>query len=361
MDSFILGIYDLDPLKSISFSDYYRMKYCLLSGGVRVKELNKLTESKSKAEPHRGLIVGKFLHKLLEYITPEVYSADNRNMLIRRYYFSLIDKFNSDYKDPIYNCPISIEYWGEIGLALKFAINKAQQFSQSTGRVDREIKLYSKDEKLFGVIDELVFSSRGNALTEYKATLKYSNLASDKNVEQVLFYTFLFKENWGKYPEKLLLESLSGKSYEVVPNDEVVNSISSKAYNFMERVDRVFQKRLPIEGLCKPNELYCCHCKLRYCCPSLLSNDVDISLGQNNEVMVFKLSTVVDNNKMNCEVLAGTLPKVESIKVDLSNSKYTSNDFYLSKKYKLIGINYLTDHRMVLVGQHSVLLDEGDI
>lgn len=359
MDSFILGIHDLDPLKSISFSDYYRMKYCLFSGGVKLRDPHKIADGKNKAK--RGLIVGRFLHKLLEYITPEVYLADNRNMLIRQYYYSLVDKFNINYEDPVYGGPISIEYWGEIGTALKFAINKAQQFSQSTGKVDREIKLYSKDEALFGVIDELIFSKKGDILTEYKATLKYSNLTSDKNIEQVLFYAGLFKEKWNRYPKKILLESLNAKCFEVIANDNVVYSIHSQARNFMGRVNRVFSDKKSIESLCNPNEKYCNSCKFRNSCPSLLNNNVEIFLGKNNEVVIFKPSKIVDDTKMNCDVIRGTIPKIESIRLDLSNSKYTSKIFDLSRKYKITGLTYLKDHEMVLAGQNSFLLVESDL
>lgn len=351
--TFVLRNSDLQPLTTISFSDYFQMKSCLLRGGA--KNLKKVHIVTNESQRFRKVIVGRFLHALLEYLTPDVYNLPNCNSLITDYYFQLIDRFNHEYVYHCYDKYAPIEYWNEIGLSLRFAINKASQLSKQRTKIKREVIFESKDGVLVGIVDEILFLDGVVLLTDYKSSLNNSKLNSQRNVEQVQYYAGLFKEKYDSYPKKLIIQNLNGKCHEESPNDFIVNQIHSMARKLMNRFNKVVLDKQDLNQLCTPSESLCKGCKLRHSCPCLFDKSIMVSLGPYNEVAILYPTDIVSNTVVKCFVIAGSISCPKSITLDLSNSNYRSNDFKLNETVKISRLSISPDNQTIVAGNDSLL------
>ncbi len=305
-------------LGTLGFYEYRRMLDCPFGGISNDKLLESGTLPASL--PNKQLIVGLVFHELME-ISRRVSTRVEFQNLSR----SLLDKMEKEYlcflKTGNYGSP---KGWAEVGKALRIAM--ANLNGKRKAKSSREGLLFSGDGKFKGIPDKYQIEGTVGYLTEYKsaAIFEEDNL-KQSHFEQILFYSFLIKEN---HPEvrsvRTKVLSLSGDTYEhEFSIEDLENYKNELSKNYLELESSIEKKNFSFE--------ICVSCSKKTICDKFITNSQ--LLEDKRPVFVVNGFYQSANIKPNCLIL-----KVGGNKIEINGFPYDKKELKNSARYVLFNL-----------------------
>ena len=132
-----------------------------------------------------------------------------------------------------------------------------------------EVWLESKDKLLGGVVDRIVKGDRGVELIDYKTGAVTENAIGDVKTAyevQLLLYAGLYHENYGEWPEKLTLTSLTGTRHDVPLDVPRVHHLMDEARLKLNEINALITSEMAAERLANPSPSACAFCGYRPVC-----------------------------------------------------------------------------------------------
>lgn len=243
--------------------------------------LARYFQNKPLLPVHPNATLGSILHGVLEKITKgELKTKEDFD----HWWDEKVKKVEQDMVD---------KGWGRF-VPLKenakhFGLKKIQarnrllllQSSQSygTGKVSRiaEQKLASGDGLLAGQLDCIIWRDGQAEIRDYKTGAITADADGGETAPsikeeyelQMKLYACLFRETYGSYPARLILEDLNGLEYEVKFTPEECSHLLEEIKSFMAEINQKIAGS-DWEGLTNPGD-YCAFCNLRPACKKYVS------------------------------------------------------------------------------------------
>ena len=120
-----------------------------------------------------------------------------------------------------------------------------------------------------GVVDRIVPGDRGVELIDYKTGAVTENAIGDVKAAyevQLLLYAGLYHENYGEWPEKLTLTSLTGTRHDVPLDVSRVHHLMDEARLKLNEINALITSEMPAERLANPSPAACAFCGYRPLC-----------------------------------------------------------------------------------------------
>ena len=213
------------PLKRISFSNYAGMKSCLLKGlPLACIEFSGQPPLflKSKAQ-----LLGIFLHTMLERVF-ELRKCDRSELphRLKKEFSEQLLKLEEEHAE--YSWRLGTDTFSklpEVGVIfghisdIVFAKRIPGQKDGSRFTISPEKALTSKDKLLFGKVDVLIESDEEKVIVEHKTSSIFEGkFLKNQYYLQVHFYAELAYEEFGAYPNYLLVQGTKGKHFKMPPD-----------------------------------------------------------------------------------------------------------------------------------------------
>ncbi len=260
--------YKLSTPKKISFWTFQKAKNCFASIFSSYMRFNLKEKRKFYS---RNQIVGIIYHEIME----EFYKGQ---IQLEEYdsFLQVLSKIKSRYLDKFsFESSKEIDEWSEVEGVFDYLCNmEANNTKDKQSDYIFEKEIYSRDEKLFGKPDLIIKEGERIILYEFKSGRIRAEDGSLKieYVNQVHFYSFLIKENYGKYPDAIYLSSMKEEKAKVLLNENLVDEIVITGNKYIEKIETKFSNVSELSKLSddyfNPSLDVCKFCKLRCFCPS---------------------------------------------------------------------------------------------
>jgi len=327
-------IVGIDPLKSISYSTYLKTNSCILNSIPNQNVLIHGSLTLNKRIPNKQVIIGNYFHNLLEE-TAHIKTI-NVKELYRRFN-EICDKqlLNITKKIKVMDKEFSssIIYWSEIGDIQVTVWKILQDRLETNGKYYPEKKLFSKNGKVFGIIDELQTNNSLLTLTEYKSVYKTTPETISKYLDQVYLYAYLIYENYEHYPDHIYLKGLLDNFVQLNVDKKRSFDIYNKLLNHLSWVNSKIIESANIQELCSINPNICFNCRYRVICPSLKFNYQPDMMPSNKQMILIKIEkekTLKTNIEYKAQALWGCIDNGEVRLVQNNKNIYLEpNKVYL--------------------------------
>jgi len=214
----------------------------------------------------------------------------------------------------------------------------------STGKISKvaEQKLNSDDGLLAGKLDCVIWRDGQAEVRDYKSGVITTDGDGEEAAPvvkadyelQMKLYACLFMENYGSYPDRLILEDLNGVEYEVKFTPEECSQLLKEVKSFLAAINRKIAEN-KWEDLANPGD-YCALCNYRPACTKYLS--------------VLEMTPVLSDKGW--QDLPGTLASIEEngitglgLQIQRAGELVKVTGFDAGKKEKLTG---LVNQRIVI-------------
>ena len=322
-------IQSINNLQHISFSDYKEesIRCCLCKVPTR---LIKIKGSRQNKDQEKQMIVGAFFQDLLFSLGDKERECVDNESDYRRVYAALIDK----YKKKLVNTKHEkfFDFWVELDAIYTTCINKVKEEPPSY----REKALFSQDNIIKGVVDEISITESFINVKEYKCVKNLENLYKDQYIDQVHIYSGLIKETYGKMPDKVFIEGLGNKIIDVIISKDRINKLFYNLKSRYQELNDAIVNSSDLIDMCRLSD-YCQHCHLNLFCPALLDNYALPYFPPTNTILEFEI--IKDHRASN-----------DPIKARVSNGLYVKDkDIILKGEEDILnqlkqGERYISNH-----------------
>ena len=288
-------IVECRPLNRISFSNYNKMKSCLLKGlpdrCIKFSPTSPIF-LKSKAQ-----LLGIFLHTMLERV-PELRKCDlsDRPSLLKKEFYEQLFKFKKKYSNESWLLASnSFSKLSEIGIIYNQISNiifekKSPEAKKNLAvKITPEKELTSKDGLLFGKADALIENGEDKRIIEYKTgEIFEGKYLKHEFYQQVHFYAELAYEEYGTYPTSL---TVLGRNQKVSKNSvdvDLSNQLGSDARSILNRYNSKIQHDEPVTNIAQASSEACAGCQYQAFCPAYWSRCDDIELSEKIQCLKVK-------------------------------------------------------------------------
>ena len=319
------------PIRLISFTDLSRESRCPLQSLPR--SCVSIEGAPSTHAPSRPLIVGRFFHEMLK--DSACYMEDPINVgvrSIRRLYKDKVTKYKREYEGADTQPSLGIEYWSEMTDVLASVIDDFRVCRRQRIHPKREEYIAYTDAAMHGIIDEIVVTTDGIAVREFKATKSLEALVSDRHIDQLHFYAALIEAEYGEPPTSMHLQGLLGISQTIHVDEVRKRTLQERAKAFISRINRKIDESPTLSAICSPDETVCSSCAYSAFCPGLIHGTHDFDLPEERKTVVIRVREGLAN------VVAGTALQAQGLGIDCTNAAFSSSDFNSDEKYVLANI-----------------------
>jgi hypothetical protein len=306
-------------LDRISFTNYNRMKACLLKG--LPARCIKFSDKSPVFLKSKAQMLGIFLHTMLERASElRKCNLPDRPSLFKSEFYDQLFKFEKKYSNELWLLANnSFSKLPEIGVIFSQISNIVFEKSSSQAKNSPEIKiasekeLTSKDGLLFGKIDALIENGVEKTIAEYKTgeTLEGKYLKDDI-YRQVHFYAELACEEYGSYPTYLMVLGPNQKVWRNSPDVAVSKHIGTDARSILNRYNSKVQNNDSVTSIAQVSSESCAGCQYQAFCPAYWAKCNEIELSEKiQSVKIQELGlikgTSPNRNALKAKVLAGRL------------------------------------------------------
>lgn len=138
--------------------------------------------------------------------------------------------------------------------------------SRKSYKISTEKWLESADRLIAGKADFIFNSDSYSKLSDFKTGNILDEGAIKKDFEdQLNLYAYLFKENFGKYPDALSLIDLQNNEHFIPISEEKCETLAQEAKSYLKWVNQCISD-IRIDKIANPNEEICSSCLFRPAC-----------------------------------------------------------------------------------------------
>lgn len=167
--------------------------------------------------------------------------------------------------------------------------NVTQSKKPDASKTTHEHWLQSNDGLVVGIADEIRFEREGATIIDYKTGNIFgqsieTEVLSDY-AEQLKLYAGLFHEEYGEWPNNLILISLDGKSHNIDYEENECLILIDESKSILRRVNNIIEanKKAPLK-LASSSKINCRYCLYRPICePYFLARQSDSTEGWPND------------------------------------------------------------------------------
>ena len=283
-------IVEVYPIRSLSFSRYWRMRSCFLAGVP--KSCVKIRGDLQESSLSRQQIVGIILHRLLEQLKDLVErSPDERYPAFKTTFYDLLEEF----QDKVNDDPRIVHFgklgnWNELGGIFDEFVSLLEEGTNSDDEVGRvlnpEVELNSSDGELTGIADAILTTSKGDIIVEYKSGELFDTNGelNEQYLSQLYFYSHLYSQEFDRAPVSLLLKGTGGQTVTIEVDQQRSEELAGDARRVRTEFNNMIAEHTGIESLATPSANACNWCRRRPLCPAFAKSAPVIGAGQGAHV-----------------------------------------------------------------------------
>lgn len=260
----------LEPIQSLSYWRFTRLRSCFLSGAYPA---SVKTDFKIDQVFGRSQVIGNMFHLLMEKFHALRTQGPVTHKLLRNVFSNQMDEtWGKIQETPSMRHLGDPRTWPELTPIYESICDLADRSGSSVSRSSTELKteqiLYSRDRLLVGQIDAFFVDDDGIDLIDYKSGEITTDNASIREayVEQLLFYAYLIHENYGVYPKSLTLIGKDSDRVRVRPSQENSNALANEMRTMLARYNDQVAQALPLEKFTNPSSTNCLFCDAKPIC-----------------------------------------------------------------------------------------------
>lgn len=261
----------LEPLRSISPSQYHSLKSCELRGILTGNHRAPLMPISPAAR------VGQIIHKLLEMVALGQIT-DEKSM--QSAWEEALEEVEQQMKEnPMERHLVPLEHSAngfETKKKLLFAMIKKLEKSRGETRkiakipaIESEAWYESEDGKVRGKIDLVRYTDSGAEIIDYKTDPK--EYGSDESLrpeyqDQLKMYAAIFHSKKHEWPIRLVLVGINQKEYEVKFGENECARLLNDATSDLDKINQKIAAGTTPEEFAKPSPESCRYCPFRPAC-----------------------------------------------------------------------------------------------
>lgn len=295
-----LALDSLLPIKSLSYWRYTRMARCPLSGAYPSSVVSPTGRPSTNS---RAQLIGKIFHSQMEVMHGLISTGNLTPADFRSGFNSTIEGIARDVeRDAASRHLGDIRLWpelNEIYTSLKGLVEFHRQSTNKTPiKTHSEETLYSQDKLLFGQLDAFFVDEAGIDLVDYKSgAMNEGDAPKEDYVNQLYFYAYLIKENYGTYPRKLMLIGRNMETIELPGSVVRSIEIAAEMRSTLSKYNEVISTPNYLQQITKPSTDNCSRCDAKPVCQAFWKAVPDMELPQRSHAVIGTQSAVIQRGK----------------------------------------------------------------
>jgi hypothetical protein len=313
------------------------MKNCLLKG-LPDRCIKFSTKPpvflKSKAQ-----LLGVFFHTMLERV-PELrkYDLSERVHLMKKEFDEQLFKFKKKYSEYSWRlCDDSFSKLPEIEETfyrisqIVFSKKKNGKGIDSDISITSEKELASKDKMLFGIVDVLIENGKEKTIVEHKTSEIFEeDYLKNQFYQQIHFYAELAFEEFGAYPNYLLVQGTEGKHFKMAPEITEAKQLGRQARVVLNRYNSKVHNNEPLENIAQVSSEVCSGCHYQAFCPEYWEKCDRIEMS--DQIQSLKIKEL--------DLFEGTSSHKSRLKVRVLHGRLSGKDIIIDRFYPKRFVNY---------------------